>query len=175
MSDFLRKTGICILNLIGAVYIGFLVDLICVNIIRMNVHEDLARNLWYVIIDIVVVCAVLVWRFVRIASDEGAKEDRLLPLSAVLRMVLAWGVYFFGTVFVGYNHPASLVSMAYCATLLLRDPAYNATVLVKTEYPGISFAAWLIVCALYVPAMCAGYYIGVKKRKKEREQILHKK
>lgn len=80
MSDFMRKTGICILNLIGAVYIGFLVDLICINIIRMNVHEDLARNLWYVIIDIVVVCAVLVWRFSRMASDEGAKEDRLLPL-----------------------------------------------------------------------------------------------
>ena len=45
MSDFLRKTGICILNLIGAVYIGFLVDLICINIIRMNVHEDLVRML----------------------------------------------------------------------------------------------------------------------------------
>ena len=90
-------------------------------------------------------------------------------------MVTAWVVYFFGTVFVGYNHPASLVSMAYCATLLLRDPAYNATVLVKTEYPGISFAAWLIVCALYVPAMCLGYYLGARKRKMERKQILHQK
>ena len=172
MSDFMRKTGICILNLIGAVYIGFLIDLICVNIIRMNVHEDLVRNLWYTIIDILAVCAALVWRFSRMASDEGAKEDRLLPLSAVLRMALAWGVYFFGTVFVGYNHPASLVSMAYCATLLLRDPAYNATVLVKTEYPGIAFAAWLIVCALYVPAMCLGYYLGARKRKMERAKIL---
>jgi hypothetical protein len=65
--------------------------------------------------------------------------------------------------------------MAYCATLLLRDPAYNATVLVKTEYPGISFAAWLIVCALYVPAMCLGYYLGARKRKMERKQILHQK
>ena len=175
MSDFLRKTGICILNLIGAVYIGFLVDLICINIIRMNVYEDLARNLWYIIIDIATVCAVLVWRFSRVASDEGAKDQKLLPLSAVLQMVTAWVVYFFGTVFVGYNHPASLVSMAYCATLLLRDPAYNATVLVKTEYPGISFAAWLIVCALYVPAMCLGYYLGARKRKMERKQILHQK
>ena len=90
MPDFLRKTGICILNLIGAVYIGFLVDLICVNIIRMNVYEDLARNLWYIIIDIAAVCAVLVWRFSRLASDEGAKDQKLLPLSAVLQMVTAW-------------------------------------------------------------------------------------
>ncbi len=174
MSDFMRKTGICILNLIGAVYIGFLVDLICINIIRMNVHEDLARNLWYIVIDIAAVCAMLVWRFSRMASGEGAKEDRLLPLSAVLRTGLAWGVYFFGTVLIGYNHPASRVSMAYCATLLLKDPAYYATDLVRADHPGICLAAWLIVCALYVPAMCAGYYIGVKKRKKEREQILHK-
>ena len=166
MSDFMRKTGICILNLIGAVYIGFLVDLICINIIRMNVHEDLARNLWYVIIDIVVVCAVLVWRFSRMASDEGAKEDRLLPLSAVLRMVLAWGVYFFGTVLIGYNHPASRVSMAYCATLLLGDPAYYATDLVKADHPGICLAALLIVCALYVPAMWLGYYLVKKKSAK---------
>ncbi len=175
MSAFFRKTGVYTLNLVGAVYIGFLVDLICINIIRMNVHEDLARNLVYVILDITVVCAVLIWRFVRVASDEGAKEDRLLPLSAVLRTVLAWGVYFFGTVLIGYNHPASRVSMAYCATLLLQDPAYYATDLVKVDHPWISFAAWLIVCALYVPAMCAGYCIGAKKRKKEREQILQKK
>ena len=175
MSDFWRKTGICILNLIGAVYIGFLVDLICVNIIRMNVHEDLARNLWYIVIDIAAVCAALVWRFSRMASDEGAKEDRLLPLSAVLRTVLAWGVYFFGTVLIGYNHPASRVSMAYCATLLLGDPAYYATDLVKADHPGIAFAAWLIVCALYVPAMCLGYYLGARKRKMERKQILHQK
>ena len=64
--------------------------------------------------------------------------------------------------------------MAYCATLLLQDPAYYATDLVKTEHPGVSFAAWLIVCALYIPAMCAGYLLGGRKRKKEREQILHK-
>ena len=175
MSDFLRKTGICILNLIGAVYIGFLVDLICINIIRMNVHEDLARNLWYVIIDIVVVCAALIWRFSRMASDEGAKEEKLLPFTVVLSMMISWVVYFLGSVLIGYNHPASRVSMAYCATLLLKDPAYYATDLVKADHPGISFAAWLIVCALYVPAMCAGYCIGAKKRKKEREQILHKK
>ncbi len=175
MPDFLRKTGICILNLIGAVYIGFLVDLICINIIRMNVHEDLARNLWYVIIDIVVVCAALVWRFARIASDEGAKEEKLLPVTTVLSIMTSWAVYVLGTVVIGYNHPASRVSMAYCATLLLQDPVYYATDLVKAEYPGISFAAWLIVCALYVPAMCAGYCIGAGKRKKEREQILTKK
>ena len=87
MSAFLRKTGIYMLNLIGAVYIGFLIDLICINIIRMNVHEDLARNLVYIILDIAVVCAVLVWRFARIASDEGAKEETLLPIPSVLSMI----------------------------------------------------------------------------------------
>jgi len=172
--DALRRIGIYTLNLIGAVYIGFLVDLILLNVIRMNVHEDLARNLWYIIIDIAVVCAVLVWRFSRVSFDEGAKQEKLLPLSAVLSMTAAWCVYFFGTVLVRYNHPASRVSMAYCATLLLQDPAYYATDLVKTEHPGVSFAAWLIVCALYIPAMCAGYLLGGRKRKKEREQILHK-
>lgn len=175
MSAFLQKTGIFILNLVGAVYIGFLIDLICINIIRMNVHEDLSRNLVYVILDITVVCAVLVWRFARIASDEGAKEQKLLPMTAVFSMLASWVIYVLGTVLIGYYHPASRVSMAYCATLLLQDPAYYATDLVKADHPGMSFAAWLIVCALYVPAMCAGYCIGAKKRKKEREQILHKK
>ena len=175
MSAFLRKTGIYILNLIGAVYIGFLIDLICLNIIRMNVHEDLARNLCYTVLDILVVCAVLIWRFSRIASDEGAKEEPLLPLSAVLAMIASWAVYVLGTVLIRYNHPASRVSMPYCATLLLQDPVYYATDLVKVEHPWFSLAAWLIVCALYVPAMCAGYTIGSKRRKKERAEILHKK
>ena len=172
--ESMRKIGIHLLNLIGAVYIGFLIDLICLNIIRMNVHEDLARNLWYIVIDIAAVCAVLVWRFSRVSFDEGTKHEKLLPLSAVLYMIAAWCIYVFGTVLIGYNHPASRVSMAYCATLLLKDPAYYATDLVKADHPGASFAAWLIVCALYLPAMFAGYTLGASKRKKERDQILNK-
>ncbi len=158
-----------LLCVIGAAYFGLLVLIIVTNPFRM-LFDGAAENILGCICNVLGSMGLLFYLTYKSGYDENTSTSRLLPMQSVLQMFSSVVLYILLTVVFRYGTGAATNVSLLAEVMTGQSIGISAMV---EEYSGWMLVSLLIQSIPFLPAMCAGYVCGAKKRQKNRLE-LHK-
>ncbi len=168
----IKSYGKYILSVIGAAFFGLLIQVLVTTPLRMIFEGN--RNLLNTIACICCVLGSMVMLFflTKKYGYDGQKPDKpLMDMKTVLLpCVLAVVIYGALTVILRYNTGA-----ATNVTVLARVFGNLAETVditeMAAEHGGLMFLSLVIQTLPFIPVMLAGYFVGGKKRTRDRAQF----
>ncbi len=167
---FVKSYGKYILSVIGAAYFGLLVQILVTTPLRMGRNRDLLNT-------IACICCVLAsmtmlfFLLRKFGYDEQVSDRPLLDGKTILQCVTAVVIYDLLTVIFRY-YTGAASNVATLARVIGGMGEQQADIKeLASEHGGLMFLSLVVQTIPFIPPMLAGYYVGGKKRRKDRVSI----